>query len=82
MEEPLHCQIIQGAKFRVRDRESHRRLGVLNITKLENNLLWYVQWDDNIVTEPLNFPWNKYCELYETDTRSYCLCKQCISSIE
>lgn len=31
MDGPLHCQIIQGDKFRVKDKESQRRLGKQNI---------------------------------------------------
>jgi hypothetical protein len=33
MDGPFHCQIIQGDKFRVKDKESQRRLGKLNIIK-------------------------------------------------
>ena len=80
--EPLHCQIIQGAKFRVRERDSLTKLGILHITKdkLEKNLLWHVVWDDHSVTQPTQFPWINYCELYETNTQGYCLCNQCTSS--
>ena len=84
----LHCQIAEGAKFRVKERGTiNKNLGVLSIIKNKNKeekdkILWKIVWDSGIKTKAYPLPWTEYCELYETDEYGYCLCSSCICKLK